>query len=140
MGFGAFPSNLTEGGVDDKSRSVSGVAGHKGLASAGNKKTARRDNAEAMVLADASTKHKGGAVFFQGRRRNDKGTEYVGTVFCGEKGLLLLSGLATARRTALVLKKERGRTESLGGEGRRNCRTRGKSPAFLMSIYEEAPR
>ena len=54
-----------------------------------------------MVFRD----DKGGAVFFQDARRRYE-------FFCGEKGLLLLSGLLA--RTALVLKKNEEELKKLG--------------------------
>ena len=93
VGFGAFPSFDV---VDDNARKA-----FSAQLPLWNKKTARRDNAEAMVFRD----DKGGAVFFQDARRRYE-------FFCGEKGLLLLSGLLA--RTALVLKKNEEELKKLG--------------------------
>ena len=84
VGFGAFPSFDV---VDDNARKA-----FSAQLPLWNKKTARRDHSEAMVFRD----DKGGAVFFQDARRRYE-------FFCGERGLLLLSGLLA--RTALVLEK-----------------------------------
>ena len=93
VGFGAFPAFDV---VDDNARKA-----FSEQLPLWNKKTARRDNSEAMVFRD----DKGGAVFFQDARRRYE-------FFCGEKGLLLLSGLLA--RTALVLKKNEEELRKLG--------------------------
>ena len=93
VGYGAFPSFDV---VDDNARKA-----FSAQLPLWNKKTARRDNSEAMVFRD----DKGGAVFFQDARRRYE-------FFCGEKGLLLLSGLLA--RTALVLKKNEEELRKLG--------------------------
>ena len=93
VGFGAFPSFDV---VDDDARKA-----FSAQLPLWNKKTARRDHSEAMVFRD----DKGGAVFFQDARRRYE-------FFCGEKGLLLLSGLLA--RTALVLKKNEEELRKLG--------------------------
>ena len=73
-----------------------------------SKKTARRDNADAMVFRadqDWPGTKKGGCVFFQDARRKYE-------FFCGERGLLLLSGLL--ERTSPVMAANAVELEKLG--------------------------